>query len=63
MDIECRNFGQFPRPGGWHNQDDFEMMAMNTARSAYDVYTKQKNGVKWNESDAKFIAWAEGDDE
>jgi hypothetical protein len=62
MDIDCRDFRQFPRPGGWHAQDDLEMEAMRTARSAYNVYMKKRNGVKWDLFDAEFVAWLEGDD-
>lgn len=62
MDYDCKRFGQFPRAGAWHDQNDFEMEAMRVARSAEIVYLKKKNGDKLNISDAEFLAWIESDE-
>lgn len=55
---DCRDFGQFPRPGGWHDQDEFEMMMMRLAQCAQHVFSKEK----WDADDRKFILWVEEND-
>jgi hypothetical protein len=46
--------------GAWHDQDDYEILALNIAASAKVVYSKEK----WDEKDAEFVAWVvEGEDD
>ncbi len=55
MFYECQAFGQFPRAGGWHQQDDLEMYLMNIVQRAAEVYSKSE----LTESDAEFVVWVE----
>lgn len=43
----------FPRPGGWHEQNDFEMRVMRLAYRTAHLYQSQK----WGEEDGEFILW------
>lgn len=63
MGIECLNYGSLPRAGGWADQDDDEMLAINIALRAKKVYTKKDRGEEWDQEDSKFIAWVEEEDE
>lgn len=44
---------RWPRPGGWHEQSDFEMQAIAVAARAFILYT----GKEWDLDDAEFIEW------
>lgn len=59
---ECTLFSQFPRPGGWHEQDDLEMSLMQLANRAASVYAKAGTGQEITPEDADFMVWLEEDE-
>ena len=58
---DCRAYWQFPRPGGWHDQDDLEMVLMAMAGKAEQVFVKQATASKWTPDEGEFAAWVEVD--
>ena len=49
---------QLPFEGGVWNQDDALMNLISVARRTwYVVKYKPDNKMKWNQDDAKFLAW------
>ena len=60
---DCTTFGQFPRVGGWHSQDDDEMYLMQLANRSAVAYASAAAGREISESDAEFFVWVENDDE
>ena len=59
MFYDCHLFGQFPKAGGCHDQDDSEMYLMKLTKRAVDIYSKQDRGETLDEHDAKFVVWLE----
>jgi len=49
----------WPRAGGWHDQDEYELKAM---RLAHRAYLTTKFPGKWQQGDADFILWLNEDD-
>lgn len=59
MARDCRKYQQFPQPGGWHDQDELELVLMGIVESAEFIYQKQGD---WTANEMKFIEWVESDD-
>ncbi len=59
------NFRSLPRPGGWHEQDEFELDALQMAHRVQRLYSgkAKANKKRFENEDPKFILWLEGDDE
>lgn len=50
----------WPRPGGWHEQDDYELQAI---RIAWKTYWLMNNPKKWGNEEAEFLIWLNSDDD
>ncbi|MBE2198477.1 MAG: hypothetical protein IAE79_07680 [Anaerolinea sp.] len=44
----------WPRPGGWHEQDEYEMMALRLAWYVRHLFNNPKNRT---EADGPFLIW------
>ena len=60
---DCQAFGQFPRVGGWHGQDDLEMHLMKIASRAAATYSAKMAKRKLTPEDAEFLVWVEGEED
>lgn len=56
---------QWPRPGGWYEQDDEEMALMRLAWYVSKLYQRDANGKMrpWTADDAEFLFWLEEPDD
>ena len=57
------NFHLLPRPGGWHEQDAFELEALQMAQRVQLMHPKDPKRRKFENEDPNFILWLNGDDE
>lgn len=51
------NFRLFPRLGGWHEQDEFELEALQMAHRIARLHPKDPKKRKFENEDPNFLLW------